>query len=70
MPPDNSTHGVTAKCPQGLHVLGGGLKLSDPDVDTPESSYPKHKNSWVAQAFRPIDSPGNSTLTSFAICGK
>ena len=69
VPPDDSTHSVTAKCPTGLHVLGGGIKLSDPNTDTPESSFPKQRKAWVAQDFRPANASGSSTVTSFAICG-
>jgi hypothetical protein len=68
--PDSRTHSVVARCPSGLHVLGGGIKLRDPDADAAEGSFPRHKDSWVAQGIRFASSAGKSRFTSYAICGR
>jgi hypothetical protein len=70
IPGDDTTHKGTAKCPSGLHVLGGGLKLSDPDPETVEGSFPKKRNSWVGADYRPSGAGGSSHMTVYAICGK
>ena len=70
LPPDNSVHSATARCPRGLHVLGGGIKLSDPVSDFVQGSFPKRGRLWVAQGFRSGGNVGTEKVTSYAICGR
>jgi len=59
---------VSVQCPSGLRVIGGGIKLSDPNVtgnsSWVENSYPTTAG-WAGHVF--FDNPGQSA-TTIAIC--
>ena len=57
---------TTASCDAGTFALGGGAKLSNPDIAVVLDSNPVGKASWEATAFA---STTGSTLTVFVICG-
>jgi hypothetical protein len=61
--------GVTVNCPSGLHVIGGGIKVSHPGVDTSDASwvidsYPT-SSGWAGHVF--FTAEGQSATTT-AIC--
>jgi hypothetical protein len=67
---DSAAHSVTAKCPKGTKVSGGGVALSNDDpfnVAEPSGSYPSGKREWTAvgEAYEP-----GVELTAFARCLK
>jgi hypothetical protein len=57
LPDDNDSHSVTAKCPRGTKVSGGGVQLSNDDfnIAEPNGSYPSSKREWTAvgEAYDP-----------------
>jgi hypothetical protein len=59
---------VSANCPSGLHVIGGGIKLSQPNVtgnsSWVEDSYPTSVG-WAGHVF--FDN-GSQSATTTAIC--
>ena len=61
--------GVSVNCPSGLHAIGGGIKLSEPNVtgnsSWVEDSYPTVAG-WAGHVF--FDNPGQSA-TVVAVCG-
>ena len=63
--PDQS---ISVNCPSGLHVIGGGIKLSNPNVTGDSSwvtdSYPTVAG-WAGHVF--FDNEGQSA-TATAIC--
>jgi hypothetical protein len=65
----NAEQTVTVNCPSGLHAIGGGIKLSEPNVtgnsSWVENSYPTVAG-WAGHVF--FDNPGQSA-TVVAICG-
>jgi hypothetical protein len=70
LPDDPAAHSVTAKCPKGSKVSGGGAAVApdDPFNDAePAGSYPSGKREWTAvgEAYVP-----DAELTSFAVCLK
>lgn len=80
--PSNTTASktVTARCPRGLKVLGGGAHILAPSTDKSlgialEQSYPtpegtKQPTRWVAGAGAgPIASNTSWSLEAHAICG-
>jgi hypothetical protein len=50
LPADNNAHNVTAMCPRGTKVGGGGVQVSNDDflVAAPDSSFPSGKRTWTA----------------------
>jgi hypothetical protein len=64
--PDQS---VSVSCPSGLHVIGGGIKLSHPNVDSSDvswvtDSYPTVAG-WAGHVFF---TDGSQSATANAIC--
>jgi hypothetical protein len=59
---------LSASCPSGTHVIGGGIKLEDPNQDFIADSYPT-ATGWTARFFV-SGGPGEtrSALVT-AICG-
>jgi hypothetical protein len=58
---------VTATCPPGTHVVGGGVKGENPDEDFVFDSYPT-ATGWSARVF--AGGTGNTrTFIATAICG-
>ncbi len=57
---------VAASCDAGTFALGGGAKVSDPDIALVLDSNPVGKSGWEATGF--ASTPG-TTLTVFVICG-
>jgi hypothetical protein len=59
---------VTVNCPSGLHAIGGGVKLSNPNVtgnsSWVEDSYPTVAG-WAGHVL--FDNPGQSA-TAVAVC--
>jgi hypothetical protein len=59
---------VTVNCPSGLHAIGGGIKLSEPNVtgnsSWVEDSYPTIAG-WAGHVF--FDNGGQSA-TAVAVC--
>jgi hypothetical protein len=68
LPQDSAGHIGKVTCPTGTHVTGGGVKLTSPNADTPEGSYPASKTAWDGVAAR--YGTGTGSFTSFAICVK
>jgi hypothetical protein len=60
---------VTVNCPSGLRAIGGGVKLSNPNVTGDsswvEDSYPT-VSGWAGHVF--FTDPSQSA-TAFAVCG-
>ena len=64
--PANSGITLTASCPSGTTVIGGGASVGDEENAIVNDSYPNGGNSWVADFF---DSPtGAVSATVTAIC--
>jgi hypothetical protein len=65
----NAEQSVSVNCPSGLHAIGGGIKLSEPNVtgnsSWVEDSYPTVAG-WAGHVF--FDNPGQSA-TVVAVCG-
>lgn len=61
----DSAKTVTATCPSGTHVIGGGIKVQDPNTDFIEDSYPT-ATGWEARVFPGTDTP--HTFIATAIC--
>jgi hypothetical protein len=68
LPQDSAGHIGKVSCPTGTHVTGGGVKLTTPNEDTPEGSYPAGKTGWNGVAAR--YGTGTGSFTSFAVCLK
>lgn len=63
MPGDSATHEVTARCPKGTKMTGGGAKLADPQAYM-QGSYPQGKRAWTAAGY------DTGKLTAIALCLK
>jgi len=57
---------VTATCPAGTHVIGGGVKVEDPAADFIDDSYPT-ASGWQARVSAGSDT--THTFIATAICG-
>jgi hypothetical protein len=57
---------VTAKCPKGLHLIGGGVHTSDPARSEVEESHPDSQDEWQAV----VRASGTETIEAIAICAK
>jgi hypothetical protein len=59
---------VSAQCPSGLHVIGGGIRMSNPNLSGDTSlvldSHPT-TSGWTGRVF--FDNPGQSATVT-AIC--
>jgi hypothetical protein len=57
LPDDSDAHSITAKCPKGTKVSGGGVKVSNDDynVAEPDGSFPSGNREWTAvgEAYEP-----------------
>jgi hypothetical protein len=63
-----ATERATATCDTGLHVVGGGVKVEDPETMAVVESYPDAGGrSWTARV-RNEDTGGSHTFTVYAIC--
>jgi hypothetical protein len=61
-------HVVTATCPTGLKVIGGGIKLADPEQDYVDDSYPT-ASGWKGHVFIGGSNPATTRqVTTTAIC--
>jgi hypothetical protein len=56
---------VSAQCPAGLTVTGGGIKMSSPFTIGVESSYPT-TSGWAGAVYSQVA----TTATTTAICAK
>jgi hypothetical protein len=65
---DDLAHAVTAKCPRGTKVTGGGVKLKDATNDFVVGTYPVGKRRWTAVGERYSGNSGNGKVTAFAVC--
>jgi hypothetical protein len=57
---------VTATCPRGTKVSGGGLQIDPEDLADTAASYPSGKREWTAVA----DPSSGPELTAHAVCLK
>jgi hypothetical protein len=57
---------VEAKCPKGLHLIGGGVHTSDPARSEVEESHPATQDTWEAV----VRATGTETIEAVAICAK
>jgi hypothetical protein len=58
---------VTANCPTGLEVIGGGIKGEDPDFDFIFDSYPT-TTGWAGRVFAGGGATESRTFIVTAIC--
>jgi hypothetical protein len=58
---------VTANCPGGLKVIGGGIKGQDPDSDFIFDSYPT-TTGWRGRVYAGGGATETRTFTTNAIC--
>jgi hypothetical protein len=57
---------VTATCPSGTFVVGGGANLGDQDAQSVNDSYPSSTTAWTATVFNgAATAPG---FTVYAMC--
>ena len=61
----NAIH-VEATCPEGLHLIGGGVHTSDPSRSEVEESHPATQDTWEAI----VRANGTETIEAVAICAK
>lgn len=61
----NAIH-VSATCPKGLHLIGGGAHTSDPSRSEIEESHPEAQDRWEAV----VRAQGTQTIEVIAICAK
>jgi hypothetical protein len=61
----NDIH-VSATCPKGLHLIGGGVHTSDPARSEIEESHPEAQDRWEAV----VRAQGTETIEVIAICAK
>lgn len=59
---------VTATCPRGTKVAGGGIRMSDESYDWLVGSYPSGPRSWTASAYGSEFGKDPSSITAFARC--
>jgi hypothetical protein len=64
--PTNGTT-VSASCPSGLHVIGGGIKGQDPNNDFIFDSYPT-TTGWSGRVYGSGPTGTSHTFTVTAIC--
>ena len=64
-PPSNQDSTVSANCPAGLHVIGGGVKVADTFNDFIDDTYPT-VNGWSAVVDIGVNGTHVATVT--AIC--
>ena len=57
---------ITASCPAGTFVTGGGTSVSNEQNGFVNDSYPQSKTTWAADVFNSTTTPMTSTVT--AIC--
>jgi hypothetical protein len=57
---------ITATCPAGTFVTGGGTSVSNEQNGFVNDSYPQSKTTWAADVFNSTATPMTSTVT--AIC--
>lgn len=62
---DDGARTVTATCPAGTHVIGGGVKVEDPNADFIDDSYPTAAG-WEGRVSPGSDTP--HTFVATAIC--
>ena len=64
------TRNITATCPAGKKVIGGGVELSGPGRNrvTPTENKPVGDNAWEGEAFEAVSTPANWKLVVHAIC--
>ena len=60
---------VTANCPAGLSVVGGGGRVANPTRAGLNHSFPAGRGGWTVEAFN-SDPGADSTVTAFAICAQ
>ena len=61
-----SVKAVSAECPAGTFVVGGGASLSDQNAQFVNDSYPSSATSWTADVAN--GAPTSPTFTVYAIC--
>jgi hypothetical protein len=68
----SSSKTVTANCPAGLRVLGGGFSLSGSGVSQGDievlAAYPSSDTSFSAQALEDVSVSGSWQVHAYAIC--
>jgi hypothetical protein len=57
---------VEAKCPEGLHLIGGGTHTSDPANSQIFESHPDAQDTWHGV----VRAPQTVTIEGIAICAK
>ena len=70
--PQNSTptRNISATCPVGKKVIGGGVELSGPGRNrvAPTENKPVGDNGWEGEAFEVVSTPAAWKLVVHAIC--
>ncbi|HEY1238086.1 MAG TPA: hypothetical protein VGE91_07095 [Solirubrobacterales bacterium] len=57
---------VSATCPAGTHVIGGGVKVQDPNADFIDDSFPT-PTGWAGRVS-PGTGTGTHTFIATAVC--
>jgi putative alpha-1,2-mannosidase len=72
--PDGINHPVSATCPSGLHVIGGGIKVPHPAPSSPgeddifiQDSYPT-TTGWAGRVANYASADNQAIATTTAIC--
>jgi hypothetical protein len=65
---DDSTHTVSATCPTGTRVTGGGIQLGDNLNDYVQGTYPASATRWVVAGYRVSSLATSSTFTAWVVC--
>lgn len=63
---DEAIYQLTANCPAGTTVIGGGRSVADEGATQINDSYPDGKTGWTADYYSLLDAPEGVTTT--AIC--
>jgi hypothetical protein len=69
-PADSSYVGVSASCPSGTKVIGGGIKIPDPDNNGSayqNDSYPT-TSGWAGHVSNYAGAGSDTTATTIAVC--
>jgi hypothetical protein len=67
-PNSGAVASVTANCPAGTRVVGGGGSVADPNNAFINDMWPSSATAYTARAFNSTSAPSAVAFTAYAIC--